>query len=98
MVDLERGAEFSQVSGLRLTLLPSREHAGGERADHLGNVDASDLAVLELRDCQTRKIPDQFSRAAADRLNVDRRVELAVERGEIGGVGQQRQSANLPEF
>ena len=49
LVDPERRRELRQVGRLLLALLPARQRARGQRADHLRDVEPLDRAVLEHR-------------------------------------------------
>src|SRR4051812_18472921 len=50
LVDLERGRKLREVGCLLAALLPARQRARRQRADHLRDVEPLDGAVLEHRE------------------------------------------------
>ena len=94
----ERGGKLGQVGRQILALLPSRQRARSQRADHLRDVEASDRAVLEIRGYRAADVRHDRALACAGGAHGDLRLQLAVELVEAGNVAQQRQGAHAGEI
>src|SRR6202035_4122077 len=78
--------------------LPSRHRARGERADHRGDIDASDRAILEHSEDRSAQVRHDQALTVAGGAQRHFRLHLAVELVEVGRTPQQRQRANADEI
>ena len=98
LVDLERRRKLRQIRRLLLALLPAGQRARRQRADHLGDVEALDGAVLEHDERGALQARHDRALAVAGGAHADLGLHLAVELVEIGEALQQRQRAHAGEI
>src|SRR5437867_8663740 len=97
LVDLERRRQLREVRRLLFALLPARQGARRQRADHLRDVEALDGAVLEYDEGGAGHVRHDRALAGAGGAQAELRLHLAVELVEIGEALQQRKRAHAGE-
>ena len=98
LVDLERRRQLREVRRLLLALLPARQGARRQRADHLRDVEALDGAVLKYDEGGAGHVRHDRALAGAGGAHADLRLHLAVDPVEISQPLQQRKRAHAGEI